>query len=107
VLLHLVDGTSDDVAADYETIITELENYAGALADKPRVTALNKIDALDDDEQAERRAELEKLTGGTVHLMSGVAGDGVQNVLRALRAEIDADRLREKASTEEPEPWRP
>jgi len=107
VLLHLVDGTSEDVAADYQTIITELENYAGALADKPRVTALNKIDALDDDEQAERRRALEKITGGTVHLMSGVSGDGVQDVLRALRAEIDADRLRQKASTQEPEPWRP
>jgi GTP-binding protein len=107
VLLHLVDGTAEDVGADYKTIITELENYAGALADKPRVTALNKIDALDDEEQADKKAALEKLTGGAVHLMSGVSGDGVQDVLRALRSEIDEDRLREKASLEEPEPWRP
>lgn len=107
VLLHLVDGTSEDVASDYQTIITELENYAGALADKPRVTALNKIDALDAEEQAEKRAILEQLTGGKVHLMSGVARDGVQDVLRDLRSRIDADRLRAKRSTEEPELWRP
>ncbi len=50
VLLHLVDGTAEDVAADYATIIGELEAYGGALADKPRVTALNKIDALDDED---------------------------------------------------------
>lgn len=107
VLLHLVDGTSDDVATDYETIISELENYAAELADKPRVTALNKIDALDEDEQAEKKAVLESLCGGVVHVMSGFTGEGVQNVLRDLRSKIDTDRLREKCSKEEPEPWRP
>jgi len=29
VLLHLVDGTSETVAEDYQTIITELEDYGG------------------------------------------------------------------------------
>ncbi|MCB1366615.1 MAG: GTPase ObgE, partial [Rhodobacteraceae bacterium] len=53
VLLHLVDGTSEDVVEDWQTIITELEQYGGDLANKPRITALNKIDALDDDERAE------------------------------------------------------
>ncbi len=43
-----------DVAGDYQTIIDELEAYGGDLADKPRVTALNKIDALDDEERAAR-----------------------------------------------------
>ena len=33
-LLHLVDGTSDDVAGDWQTIITELKAYGGALNDK-------------------------------------------------------------------------
>jgi GTPase len=51
VLLHLVDGTSEDVAADWETIDRELELYGGVLADKPRITALNKIDALDEEER--------------------------------------------------------
>ncbi len=69
--LHLVDGTSEDVAADWQTIITELEEYGGALADKPRVTALNKIDALSPEERAERRAELEAVAGPVME-MSGV-----------------------------------
>ena len=53
VLLHLIDGTSETVAEDYRTIITELEAYGGHLADKPRVTVLNKIDALDDDDDVQ------------------------------------------------------
>lgn len=107
VLLHLVDGTSEDVVTDYKTIIAELEAYGGHLADKPRVTALNKIDALDDDGRAEKAAALEKISGGPVFEMSGVARDGVTEVLRALRAEISEDRIRQKSALEEPEPWKP
>lgn len=106
VLLHLVDGTSDAIAQDYRTIIHELEAYGGHLADKPRVTALNKIDALDDDERAAARAELETMSGGPVLMMSGVSREGLTEVLRALRDKIDADRLRQKP-TLEAEPWRP
>jgi GTP-binding protein len=106
VLLHLVDGTSETIAEDYRTIIHELEAYGGHLAEKPRVTALNKIDALDDEERAAAQAELEDASGGPVMMMSGVSKEGVTEVLRALRAEITEDRLRQRAE-EEPEPWRP
>ncbi len=71
VLLHLVDGTADDPVKDYETIIGELENYGGDLAEKPRITALNKIDALDEETRAFLKEELEEASGGPVMLMSG------------------------------------
>jgi GTP-binding protein len=106
VLLHLVDGTSADVAGDYRTIIHELEMYGGGLADKPRVTVLNKIDALDADERAEKAAELEAAAGAPVMQMSGVAREGTVEVLRVLRGKIDADRLRQKPVQEEA-PWSP
>ncbi len=106
VLLHLVDGTSEEVATDWQTIIAELEAYGGELAQKPRITALNKIDALDDDERAERKAALEAVAG-PVMLMSGVSREGLTEVLRAVRARIDGDRLGQKEAAEEPGPWRP
>ncbi|EAQ44729.1 MAG: GTPase ObgE [Roseobacter sp. MedPE-SWde] len=106
VLLHLVDGTSEDVAGDYQTIIDELEAYGGELANKPRITALNKVDALDDEERAEARAALEAAAGETVLMLSGVSREGLNEVLRAVRAEIDDDRIRQKP-VEEQEPWRP
>jgi GTP-binding protein len=107
VLLHLVDGTSQTLAEDYQTILHELEAYGGALADKPRLTVLNKIDALDEEEQAEAKAALEQASGGRVMLMSGVSGTGVKEVLRALRSEINEDKLRYKTTEEVPEPWHP
>jgi GTP-binding protein len=108
VLLHLVDGTSDDPVQDYETIIGELEAYGGELADKPRITVLNKIDALDAEMRAMMKDELQEASGGLVMLMSGATREGVTEVLRALRAEIDDNRLRHrKASEPVPEPWLP
>ena len=106
VLLHLIDGTSEDVAGDYRTIISELEAYGGHLADKPRVTVLNKIDALSEEERVAVRAELEKAAEGPVLEMSGVSREGVTEVLRSLRARISDDRIRQKPA-EEDEPWRP
>ena len=73
--------------------------------DKPRITALNKIDALDDVEQAEKHNALEVASGGTVHQISGVARDGLTNVLRALRSEIDSRNTAEEET--EDTGWRP
>lgn len=107
VLLHLVDGTSEDVVGDYQTIIDELEKYGGHLADKPRVTVLNKIDALDDVEQAEKHNALEQHIGGRVLQLSGVSREGLSPVLRAVRAEIRDRDAAEAASDEEAGTWRP
>ena len=54
------------------------------------------------------KAELEEASGGPVMLMSGVTGEGVTEVLRSLRAEIDENRLRHRKATEAaPAPWQP
>ena len=107
VLLHLIDGTSDEVAEDYATILHEIEAYGDVLASKPRITVLNKIDALSEEERAEKLAALKKVSGGAVMAMSGVARDGVTEVLRALRDKIDQDKLRYKTEETEDEPWQP
>ncbi len=109
VLLHLVDGTAEDVVADWRTILHEVEAYGGVLAGKPRITVLNKVDALRDEDIDAKRAALEAATGGPVLTMSGVSRQGVTEVLRALRTEIADDKLRAAKAVEaaEDEPWRP
>ncbi|SDN85013.1 GTP-binding protein [Lutimaribacter pacificus] len=106
VLLHLVDGSSGTLIEDYRTILDELAAYGAGLADKPRVTVLNKIDTLDDEERAFLRDELQAAGAGNVLLMSGVSGEGVDAVLRALRSHIDAGRLRQTPAAEDA-PWQP
>ncbi|MFA8385462.1 MAG: GTPase ObgE [Pelagibaca sp.] len=105
-LLHLVDGTSGTLLEDYQTIINEIEAYGSGLAEKPRITALNKFDALDDEERAFLKEELERVAGHEVMLMSGVSKEGLTEVLRALRKHVKSTRAREQ-ETEEVEAWRP
>jgi len=105
VLLHLVDGTSEDVAGDYAVIDRELELYSATVHAKPRIVGLNKIDALSPEDLAVRRAALEVASGCRVYPLSAVSGTGVHEVLRALMSEIQAQRR--EANQEEPAPWQP
>jgi GTP-binding protein len=106
VLLHLVDGTSETIAKDYRTIVTELQEYGGELATKPRIVALNKVDALDARTRANRKRSLERAHGGPVMVLSGVSGEGVQEVLRALKAIIKPG-AEVGLPVAEAQPWRP
>jgi GTP-binding protein len=88
VLIHLVDGTQDDVAMAYKTVRGELAAYGEGLEDKPEIVALNKIDALDEETRKAKQKALKKACGQTPKLVSGVSGEGVKPLLRAALAKI-------------------
>ena len=94
VILHLIDGSQEDVGGAYLTVRHELETYGAGLEEKAEIVGLNKIDALDPATRAQRAADLAEACGRSPMLLSGVSGEGVQEVLRALLAEIDIDRAR-------------
>lgn len=81
-LIHLIDGTAEDVVKPYKMIRKELEKYSPTLAQKPEVVVLNKIDAILPDELKKKLKKLEKAVGHIVYAMSGVSHQGVQDVLR-------------------------
>ncbi|MEM7060898.1 MAG: GTPase ObgE [Pseudomonadota bacterium] len=106
VLLHLVDGTSDDVLGDYQTIVGELEAYGDGLAEKPRIIALNKADALGN--AAEDLAVLLREEGVAVaHTISAVTGQGVIDLLRDLRGTIRSAREARDNAGQEDAAWTP
>jgi GTP-binding protein len=88
VLLHLVDGTAENVAEAYSVVHGELAGYSPELAQKPEVLALNKCDALDARTVGERAKALQSASGKPVLCISGVSGQGVREALRALAASI-------------------
>ncbi|MBK9927978.1 MAG: GTPase ObgE [Anaerolineales bacterium] len=54
VLIHLLDGLSDDPIADYSQINTELSLFDPNLGKKPQVVALNKVDQPEVQERLEK-----------------------------------------------------
>ena len=100
VLLHLVDGTQEDLADAYRAIRGELAAYGHGLADKPELVALNKADALAPEAVEEKRAALAAAAGKEVFTLSGATGQGVPEGLRRLRSEIASSRA-ETASVSE------
>jgi GTP-binding protein len=100
VVLHLIDGTAEDITESYWTIRHELEAYGHGLAAKPEVVGLNKIDAISAGEVRRKCRALERVAeqGATVLPLSGVSGSGVSAVLGALIKAIETERAAEPLS---------
>lgn len=110
VLLHLVDGTQENIGETYQTIRNELAAYGNGLDEKPEILALSKIDALDEETLAEKLAELEAVSGSKAMPISAVSRDGVDKVLDMMLRAIDSDKAREEREDhpqEDEEAWRP
>jgi GTP-binding protein len=88
VLLHLIDGTDEDVVTNYKTIRAELKAYGGGLNRKAEIIALNKCDAMDATDIKKKVALLKKLTRKPVHVISGVAHTGVTDILHLIAKKI-------------------
>ena len=107
VLLHLIDATDGNFLDNYKTIIHEIAAYGGHLSQKPMIVALNKVDALDDEERAFYKEELEAQSDAEVLLLSAVSGEGLPEVLRALRRVIDQTHAATQKQDEDDTTWQP
>lgn len=84
VLLHLVDGTQDDVGLAYQTVRNELKHYAINLYEKQEIVALNKCDALLPEDIQDKVNRLAELSGKKVYVLSIATRVGINEVLQAL-----------------------
>ncbi len=95
VLLHLVDGTSEDITGAYRTVRRELAEYGAGLESKPEIAVLSKCDALTEEQARARARELAAAAGcapDKVFRISGVSGAGVETLMRAALAHVTAAR---------------
>jgi GTP-binding protein len=98
-LIHLVDGTAEKVGEDYKTVRHELAAYSPALLEKPEFVGLNKIDAIaakDIESKARSLARAMKKAGSKARLfkISGVSGKGLDELLEAAFAMVEAGRAK-------------
>jgi len=95
VLLHLVSAQEESPGKAYKTVRGELEAYGHGLAEKPEIVALSQVDTLDGEARKKKLAALKRACGGTPLALSAVTGEGVEAVLRALIAVVEAARTGE------------
>ncbi|GJD81103.1 GTPase ObgE [Methylobacterium gregans] len=105
VLLHLVEGTSEDAGEAYRLVRGELEAYGNDLADKPEIVALSKADVLDPETLEAQVARLTEAAGRAPLVLSSATRQGVQEALRALASTIEAAAA-EEAEADAPA-WQP
>ena len=110
VIIHLVDvsgGSGRDPLDDLTTIDEELRLFAENLAAKPQIVALNKVDAVaDPGALAPIETYLKKHKRRFLRI-SGVSGEGLNQLLELAWAEIVGARAAEAAAAvipPEPEP---
>jgi GTPase len=89
LLVHLVDAMptdGSDPLANYRTIRSELEHYSPALANRPELLVVTKLDVTGAEESAERIA---RELGQTPLLISAVTGQGLPQLLHKIADLID------------------
>lgn len=107
-LIHLIDGTEDDPVAAYQTVRAELDAYGGGLTGKQEIIALNKTDAMSEEDAEEKALALEAALGRKVRRMSGVSGDGVKHLCSVAWQMVTASRAAAaRPATDDEAGWKP
>ena len=98
VLIHLLDGTSEDPIADFSQINTELSLFDPQLGEKPQIVAFNKMDQPEVAERWEAiKAELEK-RGHEIMAISALARMDIHKLLmKAIEKLSQMSTLEEEA----------
>jgi GTPase len=96
VLLHLIDGTQDDIVAAYKTIRNELKAYGHGLAKKAELIVINKADALGPELAEDQQKTLSKAIRKKVHVISAVSHAGTDKVLEELWKHIAKGREKDR-----------
>lgn len=78
ILLFIVPATSEDIQAEYETLVQELRLYNPQLLDKNRVLAISKMDVLSDEERVTLQQNLPN--GIPTLLISAITQEGIEQL---------------------------
>lgn len=90
VLVHLLDGASEDVIADFSQINTELALYDERLQDRPQIVVYNKLDLPDAQERWPQVKAALKRRGVDAVAISAATQQGTQELVQAMFEQVQA-----------------
>ena len=91
LLIHLVDGSSDDPLADAQVLLGELEAYGHGLMERPRLMVLSKCELLEPERVESLQAELSQALEQAVLPISAVTNGGLDALLQATWSQLGID----------------
>ncbi|MBT4917654.1 GTPase ObgE [Candidatus Peregrinibacteria bacterium] len=104
LLVHIIDGSLDDIAADFKTITKELKDFDKSLAKKEQIVVINKLDIIDDDDIKKKIKDLKKASKKTkIFTISGVTHEGLQPLLREIVKKLEEIRKEEASEPKKKE----
>lgn len=80
ILLFLIPADAKDIRKQYDILLDELKRYNPEMLDKERMIAISKSDMLDDELQAEMKAQLDKELPIQYLFISSVAQKGIMEL---------------------------
>ena len=90
VLLHLIDVYEEKPDEQYEIIREELKKYQPELLNRPEIIALTKTEGMDAEIIDFQISKLRKVAGDSqIFAISSSAHQGLKEVLRALRKQVE------------------
>ena len=77
LLIHLIDGASEDPLADLNVVEKELAAYGHGLLDRPRLLVLNKRELLNPESEKNLMESIYKVSEQKLILVSAAMGKGL------------------------------
>ena len=107
LLLHLVDGSSEDPIAAWRVVRGEIESYGEGLEDKVEVIGLTKSDLLDDQRRAEVTRALAKASKAQVFPISAPLEEGIQPLLDTIIQQLNDPAVHDEVEGPDERSWSP
>ncbi len=104
ILIHLLDGTAANPVEDMAQVNAELSLFDSALAGKPQLVSVNKIDLPEVRSRVDELKDAFSNAGIQIHFVSAATGEGVSQLMaEAMKMVESINRLTQEVAEKLPE----
>ena len=106
-LLHIIDGTEQNVVNNWQTVREELKAYGNGLNEKNELVAMNKVDAMSEKEIQDKCLALKRAGANRIIPVSNIARIGINDLLRRLGSLLEKNTFENTCSEAKNKAWTP